>query len=233
MSCSALAQDLEVVDSKRLSITVGTSEHSMLDIYDRKVQHIDVDHRYCEIANDRSQKVGKLIFKPVTDKPFTMFVTDNHNDIYIIKVQGDSKKEADLFTIKNVKAEERKKHIKSAEFKYQQSTVKTIDLAGGHEKAILDLTRAMALNDQPRNADVTKVSNEIKLWKEATIFEKSHYSIGNLKGVKYLLKNISDKPMILAEPEFYPLNKKTLSVAIEHHELQPEESTFIYIVKSK
>jgi len=110
--------------------------------------------------------------------------------------------------------------------------VKAIDLSSGHVKAIHDLTLAMALNDLPKNTDVNHVNRYVQFWKEAEILEKTSYSIGKLKGVKYVLKNISQSKMVLAESEFYKLNESTLSIAIEKPVLEAGESTQIFVVKA-
>jgi hypothetical protein len=162
-----------------------------------------------------------------------MFVTDDHNDTYTINISVDKDKTPDLYTIKNVEAEEQKKTIVSAANKYQRSTVKAVELSGGHDKAIHDLIRAMALGDSPKNTDIVAVNRIVPLWSEAKVVETKNYKIGNLTGVSYELVNISAKPMILSEAEFYPLNERTVSVAIEKHTLNPGEMTLVYIVKSK
>ncbi len=233
VSTGVLAQSLDVVESKKTSLVVGLNDFSMLNILNRKVLHVDVDYQKCELAAERSQKVGKLIFKPTSNKPFVMFVTDDHNDTYTINVSVDKNKSPDLYTIKNIEAEEQKKAILSAENRYRKSTVKAVELSGGHEKAIHDLTRAMALGDSPKNTDIVDINHPIPLWSEAKVVELKNYKIGNLIGASYELVNVSAKPMILAEAEFYPLNEKTVSVAIEKHTLNPGEMTLVYIIKSK
>jgi len=224
--------EVSLVESQKVTIEVGAKDFSMIDVFNRKVMHVDVDYNKCDLSSERSQKVGKIIFKPKSDKPFTMFLTDNHQDTYTIKIVVKKDKEPDLFTIKNEAAELAKKKANSAVTKYEKSTVKAIDLSSGHVKAIHDLTLAMALNDLPKNTDVNHVNRYVQFWKEAEILEKTSYSIGKLKGVKYVLKNISQSKMVLAESEFYKLNESTLSIAIEKPVLEAGESTQIFVVKA-
>jgi hypothetical protein len=233
VSAGVSAQSLELVESKKTSIVVGLNDFSMLNILNRKVLHVDVDYQKCELAAKRSQKIGKVLFKPTGNKPFVMFVTDDHNDTYTVNISIDEDKTPDLYTIKNVIAEEQKNTIVSAKNKYQKSTVKAVELSGGHEKAIHDLTRAKALGDSPKNTDVMEVNRTVPLWSEVKLVELKNYTIGKLTGASYELVNISANPMILAESEFYPLNEKTISVAIQKHTLDPGEMTSVYIVKSK
>lgn len=232
-SSFSMAQSLDIVDSKKIDIVVGLKDFSMIDVVGRKVQHVDVDYQKCEVASDRSQRVGKIIFKPASNEPFTMFVTDNHNDTYKINVTVDSNKLPDLFLVKNLEAEKQVEAVKSAEEKYKASTVKAIELTGGHQKAVHDLIRAMALNDSPKNTDVSTVNSIVPLWSEANIVETKNYRVGKLKGIIYDVENTSSEQMVLKEVEFYPVNEKTISVAIEKHLLNPGERTLVYIVQSK
>ncbi|GAB6071500.1 hypothetical protein JCM30760_25980 [Thiomicrorhabdus hydrogeniphila] len=233
ISCNAIAEDLEVIHSKKISITVGANEHSMLDVLNRKVLHVDVDQSKCEVASERTKSIGKLVFKPASDKPFTIFLTDNHQDTYTVEVKVDKNKKPDLYTIKNVDAELKKKAVESAEFKYQKSTIKAVDLTDGHEAVILDLMRVMANGSTPKNVDIVEINQEFQYWNEARIVERNNYKIGNLIGISYELTNASNKPMVLSEAEFYPFNKDTLAVSIEKSVLDTSDKTLIYIVKSK
>lgn len=233
VSFGAIAQSLDIVESKKISISVGTKGFSMLDVLNRSVQHVDVDSTACLLDSQRSKNVGKVVFKPLGDKPFTMFISDNHGDTYAINVMVNKSKSPDLYTIKNVQAEQRLEQAKSAAQKYQVSSVKAISLGQGRNKAILDLIKAMSSGDSPRNVDVYEVSNSIPLWIEAELIEKKRYSIGKLVGQMYQLKNVSNSSMILNEAEFYPMSSNTLAVAIEKHELAPSQSTFVYVVTAK
>ncbi|WP_127471984.1 TraK domain-containing protein [Thiomicrorhabdus aquaedulcis] len=229
---SVLAQGLDIVAGQKIDISVGTDDYSMLDVMNRSVLHVDVDYSKCDLASERSQKVGKIIFKPAGDKPFTMFITDNFNETYTVNVKVDKKKKPDLYTIKNIEAERKLEEVRSSEQRFKESSIKAIELTSSRDKAIHDLTRAMALNDTPKNVDIVVRNVTVPVWLETEVIEKNNYKVGNLTGIKYELINVSSKPMILAEAEFYTLNEKTLSVAIENHTLNPGEMTQVYVIKS-
>lgn len=233
LSAPVFAQALSVIESKKIDITVGSGDFSIIDLNGRKVMHVDVDYQKCELATERSKTIGKVVFKPASDKPFTMFVTDNFEETYTINVSVDKNKKPDLFTVKNLAAEQRKSLRESAQVKYANSTIRAINLSAGHKRVILDLVKAMALGDTPSNANIQNTNRIVPLWNETEIISLKEYTIGNLVGAVYEIKNIDSKEMVLDEREFYSLHEKTLGISVERPKLMPNEKTFMYIVASK
>lgn len=227
------ASDLQINTVKKETIEVGTKDYSMLSITGRKIMHVDVDNAHCDISIERSKSVGKLIFKAKTEEAFTLFITDDYDATYAIDVNPNPEKKADFFILKNLKAEQKIQEALSAKSKYKDSTVKVIDLSSSHQKTAIDLLKAMALSETPRNVDTTVLNETIELWIEAEIKAVKQFEVGTLIGKEYELVNLSKEEMRLAEAEFYQVQKQTMAIAIAKPVLAPGEATKIYIISEQ
>jgi conjugal transfer pilus assembly protein TraK len=58
------------------------------------------------------------------------------------------------------------------------------------------------------------------------------YEGRELVGEKYLLTNVGNEPMVLAEQEFEREDGHVLAVALERHQLRPGDSTAVYIIRT-
>jgi conjugal transfer pilus assembly protein TraK len=59
------------------------------------------------------------------------------------------------------------------------------------------------------------------------------YEGRGLVGEKYLLQNISPTLMVLAEQEFDREGAQVMGVAIENHNLQPGETTNVFVIRQE
>jgi conjugal transfer pilus assembly protein TraK len=58
------------------------------------------------------------------------------------------------------------------------------------------------------------------------------YEGRGLVGEKYLLQNVSDAPMVLAEQEFdRDTGGRRRRRRVEHHNLRPGESTSVFVIR--
>jgi hypothetical protein len=227
---AATDQATEIVKSQKASFKAAYDQYSMLDVKDRAVANVDVDATKCKINSQRSMKVGKVVFKPLTEEPFVMFVMDDRGDTYTVNVEPVKGLSPDLFTIVNKAAEAKKQKVLSAQNRYEESTVKSLSLSDDRERMVTELVKAMATDSRPGNADVEVLNMAVPLWQESRLTQIRNYTTGVYTGKAYVLKNVSGEQMKLAEQEFYTLNKNTLAVAIENPVLEHGESTLLYIV---
>ncbi len=100
------------------------------------------------------------------------------------------------------------------------------------EQAVRDLTLTMAGAKVPNShvfSDDNQRIEELMLWQGTKFFRVSTYESGNLRGDKYRLYNVSDKPIRLAEQEFF--KDGVIAVSIQTHELDIGRDTYVYVVK--
>ena len=90
---------------------------------------------------------------------------------------------------------------------------------------------AMASDRVPADIRVEETSRSIQLWTEARFSQVRQYEGRGLLGEKYLLQNVSQDVMVLAEQEFDRESGNVAGIAVEQHNLRPGESTSVYVIR--
>ncbi len=98
-------------------------------------------------------------------------------------------------------------------------------------RAMKALLVAMASDRVPPDVRVEETHRSVPLWIEARFSLVRQYEGRGLIGEKYLLQNVSNAPMVLAEPEFDREAGRVAGVSIEQHNLRPGESTSVYVIR--
>jgi conjugal transfer pilus assembly protein TraK len=103
--------------------------------------------------------------------------------------------------------------------------------SASHIRAMKAMLVAMASDRVPNDVRVEEVNRPIPLWLEARFSLMRRYAGRGLLGEKYLLQNTSQALMVLAEQEFDREGDQVLGVAIENHNLQPGETTNVFVIR--
>jgi conjugal transfer pilus assembly protein TraK len=94
---------------------------------------------------------------------------------------------------------------------------------------------AMASDRVPADIRVDEINQPMQLWAEARFALMRRYEGRGLLGEKYLLHNISQALMVLAEQEFDRPDSRAggqvIGVAVENHQLRPGESTNVFVIR--
>ena len=104
--------------------------------------------------------------------------------------------------------------------------------SANHIRAMKALLVAMASDRVAPDVRVEEVNRQIQLWTEARFSLMRTYEARQLIGEKYLLTNISNQVMVLAEQEFDRPEGGVIGVAIENLNLRPGDSTSVYVIRS-
>ena len=99
-------------------------------------------------------------------------------------------------------------------------------------RALKTLLVALASDTPANDMRVEEVSRTVPLWKEARFTLMRTIEGRGLRGELYALTNVSDQPMVLAEEEFDRDGEQVLGVAIDHHNLQPGDTTSVVILRA-
>lgn len=105
--------------------------------------------------------------------------------------------------------------------------------SASHIRAMKAMLVAMASDRVPNDVRVEEVNRPIPLWLEARFSLMRRYAGRGLLGEKYLLQNTSQALMVLAEQEFDREGDQVLGVAIENHNLQPGETTNVFVIRQE
>jgi conjugal transfer pilus assembly protein TraK len=87
-------------------------------------------------------------------------------------------------------------------------------------------------SDEPGDLRVEEMNQPVELWAEARFTLLTTFEGRELSGEKYLLVNVSQAPMVLAEEEFNRDGGDVVAVSIETHTLAPGESTNVFVIRA-
>jgi conjugal transfer pilus assembly protein TraK len=90
---------------------------------------------------------------------------------------------------------------------------------------------AMASDRMPPDMRVDEVNRPMPLWVEAKFSLTHRFEGRGYLGERYLLQNLGPSVMVLAEQEFDREDGNVTGVAIENHNLQPGETTHVYVIR--
>lgn len=187
-----------------------------------KILKIDTDEQNGQIfvypissgtsSNVSTIQVGNLKAKAVVGEMVSLFIIDDQGRSYNLKLrlQGVS---SETILLKPL-----------AENRNNASTDFTTQVVSIVESMYLD-------NKNEDGYAVKEFNSSIKLWKEVDFELYKTYSNGPFLGSVYYLRNKTDKPITLAENQFWKPN--TVAVAIEKPVLEPNEVTRIFVVGAK
>lgn len=175
-----------------------------------------------EIALTCDRDKGEIYVRPVGDsaKPINLFVASANATYTLLLRRSDTP--ADTIVIRD----RTPKALKPA------TSAQT--LAGpspNQVRAMKALLVAMTSDRVPPDVRVEETHGTLPLWNEARFSRVRQYEGRGLVGEKYLLQNISDAPMVLAEPEFDREQGNVVGIAVEQHNLRPGESTSVYVIR--
>jgi conjugal transfer pilus assembly protein TraK len=175
-----------------------------------------------EIALTCDRDKGEIYVRPVGDsaKPINLFVASANATYTLLLRRSDTP--ADTIVIRDRTA----KALKRATSAQAQAGPSPNPV-----RAMKALLVAMASDRVPPDIRVEETRGTLPLWNEASFSRVRQYEGRGLVGEKYLLQNISDAHMVLAEPEFDREQGNVVGIAVEHHNLRPGESTSVYVIR--
>lgn len=165
---------------------------------------------------------GEIYIRPVGEstKPINLFISSATATYTLLLRRSDTP--ADTIVIRD-------KTPKS--LKPSTATQSPAGPSPNHIRAMKALLVAMASDRVPTDIRVEVTSRSIQLWAEARFSQVRQYEGRGLLGEKYLLQNVGQDVMVLAEQEFDREGGNVAGVAIENHNLRPGESTSVYVIR--
>jgi len=175
-----------------------------------------------ELVLECDRDKGEIYVRPVGDstKPINLFVSSANFTYTLLLRRSDTPADTIVIRDKTPKA------LKGA-----MSTQASPGPAPNPVRAMKALLVAMASDRVPPDIQFEEARRTIQLWTEARFSLVRQYEGRGLIGEKYLLENISNALMVLAEQEFDRESGNVAGIAIERHNLRPGESTSVYVIR--
>lgn len=182
-----------------------------------------------EIMLECDRDKGEIYVRPVGNsaKPVNLFISSAHATYTLLLRRSDTP--SDTIVIRDKTARLASRDLAAA----RQGP---LGASANHIRAMKALLVAMATERVAPDraaADmlVTEINRPIPLWSEATFTLMRTVEGRGLIGEKYLLTNISNQTMVLAEQEFDRAEGSVIGIAIENLNLRPGESTSVYVIR--
>lgn len=175
-----------------------------------------------DIVLECDRDKGEVYIRPVGDstKPINLFVSSATATYTLLLRRSDTP--ADTIVIRD-KTPRSLKPI--------AATQSPTGPSPNHIRAMKALLVAMVSDRVPTDIRVEETHRSVQLWAEARFSQVRQYEGRGLLGEKYLLQNVSQEVMVLAEQEFDRESGHVAGVAIEQHQLRPGESTGVYVIR--
>ena len=177
-----------------------------------------------ELVLEYDKDKGEVYIRPVgkSSKPINLFVSSTQATYTLLLHRSDTP--ADTIVIRDPSARL---------LKPDNTNPSPSGTSANHIRAMKALLVAMASDRVPPDVRVEEVNRLVPLWLEARLSLMRRYEGRGLVGEKYLLQNISPTLMVLAEQEFDREGAQVMGVAIENHNLQPGETTNVFVIRQE
>ena len=174
-----------------------------------------------EIVLECDVDKGEIYVRPVGNsvKPVNLFVSSQHATYTLLLRRSDTP--ADTIVIRD----------KSLRVAKSDQATSAAGRQPQHVRALKAMLVAMGSDRVPTDIRVDEINRPIQLWVEARFALVRLYEGRGLIGERYVLTNISNQDMVLAEQEFDRESGTVLAVSIENHNLRPGESTTVYVIR--
>ena len=175
-----------------------------------------------EIVLECDADRGEIYVRPVggMGKPVNLFVSSAHATYTLLLRRSDTP--ADTIVIRD----------KTPRQSRANGTLPVPDARqASHVRSLKAMLVAMSSDRVPSDIRVDEVNRPIQLWVEARFSLIRQFEGRGLIGERYLLTNISNQNMVLAEQEFDRETGGVLAVSIENHNLRPGDTTTVYVIR--
>ena len=218
--CVAFAlQVIDPVEGVNAFVKISAKETTRLAVENGKIASLIMSDGDLFVEKDADR--GQIFIRPlVLNKPINARVLLASGATYNLVMQAVDVPQEDVIIRDSLTADRGDKGS-SAKFGRSPSTPMA--------KSVRNLVVAMAQETPPTNVDVRPVNQEMALWEGSKFVLVSTYVDRGMVGEKYRLTNVSASQIRLVEQELY--RKGVIAVAIENMQLDPRQSTNIYVIR--
>jgi conjugal transfer pilus assembly protein TraK len=175
-----------------------------------------------EIVIECDTDKGEIYVRPVggPGKPVNLFISSPYATYTLLLRRSDTP--ADTIVIRDRTPRPPRP---------DQPPAVTASRQSAHIRSLKAMLVAMTSDRVPTDVRIDEVNRPVQLWVEARFALTRVYEGRGLIGERYVLTNVSNQDMVLAEQEFDRETGSVLAVAIENHNLRPGESTTVFVIR--
>ena len=227
-SAATFATTIDVKDGETKPARISLKDPTRLkvdgdqitDVFGRDVKSAENQAGALMLTADKGK--GEIYIQPAEGTPIgkasSLFIVTNNATYTLLVVTTDTP--GDTLVLRDMS---KRNTASYGNMPYRSPT---------HLREIKKLLKGMAARETPSDLKVVTTGNiVVPLWQEVRFVLEKRFDTGDRwTGDEYLLTNISANRMVLDEREFYN-DASIATIAIEKPELQPGQSTEVFIVR--
>ncbi len=217
------AQAAMVIDGdpdEVISVKASLSDPNIITINGGSIESVwAAEDKVMLQANEQS---GQAVFRPTSKSPFTLFVQSAAGNTYTLTVVPVERLIGQNFVIKEHDsfADQHMGHTASI-VAYKKEVKRIL-------KQIEQLRQRKRLN----GFRVKSINKRVSLWQETSILHALSWNRDDMQIDRFVVTNITDAPLSLDERAFKHISPSVRAVSLRKHNLEPAESTVLYVFRS-
>lgn len=219
-----MAYSLQLVDpveGQNTFVKISAKETTRLAVENGKIRSIIMSDG--ELFAEKDDERGQLFIRPlVLNKPINIRLILTSGATYNFVMQAVDIPQEDII-IRDALSKDKAKDRDPANGRSGRS-------GNSLGKTVRHLLSSMAQETPAAHIDVRPMNQEMALWEGTRFVMTAQYSDRAMIGEKYRLTNISRNQIRIVEQELY--RKGVIAVAIENMQLDPRQSTNVYVIRS-
>lgn len=213
-------QTVDPIEGHNSFVKISTKEITRLFIEGGKIRSLIATDG--ELAVEKDEERGQVFVRPIVlDKPINVRVIAASGATYSLIMQAVDVPQEDVVIREPAALREPAGAASRA----------TSGRGGeGRTGAVRALVTAMALEEPPAGVAMQPMNRELALWENSRFVLTGVFNERELVGEKYRLTNTGKTALRLVEQELY--RKGVVAVAIEQMQLEPGQTTSVYVVRT-
>jgi len=214
-------QLVDPVEGQNTFVKISARETTRLAVENGKIRSIIMSDG--ELFAEKDDERGQLFIRPlVLNKPINIRLILTSGATYNFVMQAVDIPQEDII-IRDALSKDKAKDRDPANGRSGRS-------GNSLGKTVRHLLSSMAQETPAAHIDVRPMNQEMALWEGTRFVMTAQYSDRAMIGEKYRLTNISRNQIRIVEQELY--RKGVIAVAIENMQLDPRQSTNVYVIRS-
>lgn len=227
LSATAWAQSAADVQVRTLGarlVTVAANKPSRIAVEGARLSSVVYDEAELSVTADKDN--GQVFVRPLVERPISLFLVTDGGTIAILLEPKDVAGQNIVLSAETPNSAGR---VRARPLDAMWMTRWGAERAGTRrETSIKQLVLALARGEGGQDISYRRREQRMQLWAETEFVRLGVAEHGTLRGERFLLRNVSPRPLLLQESEFY--KPGVVAIAIDRHEVGPGETTEVYVV---
>ncbi len=178
-----------------------------------------------ELEIDKEASSGQIFVRALTNKTISLFVNSESGKTYLLLLTPTAKDGETIIIDEKIRERAAEERLLRTPPAPQPVTTKSSE----YIRSIKQMMVAMMTGTQgSMGLQMRPAYQTISLWKNTLFVQTAQYTAADMMAEKFTLTNTGSAAIVVREQEFY--RKNVYAVSVMKHNLEPGESTQVYIV---